>query len=122
MQIRHCVEKANVDTRMSVIDPLSIRHVTIKAGKISSLSGLVDPSSHLNLDYPIHLVRNCVICKKFEVGSEIEIANGGFVFAQVGPNNYKHYGKYDYTKNLRDMIDAVNKLRVIKPEEKGNNK
>jgi len=106
---------------MSVIDPLRIRHVTIKAGRISSLSGLVNPGSHLNLDYPIHLVRSCVICKKFEVGSEIEIANGGFVFAQVGPNSYKHYGKYDYTKNLKDMIDAVNKLRVIKPEEKGNN-
>jgi hypothetical protein len=105
MQIRHCVEKANVNDSMSVIDPLSIRHVTIKAGKISSLSGLVNPSSHLNLDYPIHLVRNCVICKKFEVGSEIEISNGGFVFALVGPNSYKHYGRYDYNKNLQDIID-----------------
>ncbi len=93
------------------MDPLKIRHVVIKSGKIISLSGLIDPVSHLNLDYPLHLVRNCIISKKFEIDSEIEISNGGFIFAQINPNSYQHYGKYDYNLNLQKMIESVKKLR-----------
>ena len=93
------------------MDPLKIRHVVIKSGKIMSLSGLIDPVSHLNLDYPLHLVKNCIISEKFKIDSKIEISNGGFIFAQVNPNSYQHYGKYDYNLNLQKMIESVKKLR-----------
>ena len=70
MKIRHCVEKSNVEkSLLNHNDPLQIRHVVVKSGKISSLSGLIDPKSHLNLDYPFHLVKNCIIAEKFEFGS-----------------------------------------------------
>lgn len=96
---------------MLIIDPLQIRHVIVKFGKLSLISGLIDPTSHLNLDYPYHLVRQCVVAQKFEVGSKVEISDGGLVFAELIPSNYKHYGKYDYTQNLQNMITAVNKIR-----------
>jgi hypothetical protein len=105
---------------MSIIDPLQIRHVIVKFGKLSSISGLIDPKSHLNLDYPYHLVRQCVIAQKFEVGSKVEISDGGLVFAELNPSNYKHYGKYDYTQNLQNMITAVNKIRNPHPDLKNN--
>lgn len=114
MKIRHCVEKSNVETKsLTIVDPLLIRHAVINSGKVSSLSGLIDPKSHLNLDYPEHLVKNCIISDKFELGSKIELSNGGFIFAQVRPDSYQHYGKYDYTQNLLNMIESVKKLRSI---------
>ena len=111
MKVRHCVEKSNVEESLLIMDPLKIRHVVIKSGKILSLSGLIDPLSHLNLDYPLHLVKNCVIAEEFELGSKIAISNGGFIFAQVNPKSYQHYGKYDYNQNLQKMIESVKKLR-----------
>lgn len=111
MQIRHCTEKCNVDDSMMIVDPLQIRHVIVKFGKLSSMSGLIDPKSHLNLDYPYHLVKQCIITEKFEVGSKVEISDGKFAFADLNPDDYQHYGKYDYTQNLTNMIDAVKKLR-----------
>ena len=114
MKIRHCVEKPNVEaTSLFIVDPLQIRHAVIKSGKISSLSGLIDPKSHLNLDYPPHLVKDCIIAEKFEVGSAVEISDGGFVFAKIRPGSYQHLGKYDYTQNLMNMIESVKKLRNI---------
>ena len=121
MQIRHCTEKSNIDDSMLIIDPLQIRHVIVKFGKLISISGLIDPKSHLNLDYPYHLVRQCVVAQKFEVGSKVEIFNGGLVFAELNPSNYKHYGKYDYTQNLQNMITAVNNIRNPNPNPNLNN-
>jgi|SRR5215210_234788 hypothetical protein len=106
---------------MLIIDPLQIRHVIVKFGKLISISGLIDPKSHLNLDYPYHLVRQCVVAQKFEVGSKVEIFNGGLVFAELNPSNYKHYGKYDYTQNLQNMITAVNNIRDPNPNPNLNN-
>jgi len=106
---------------MLIIDPLQIRHVIVKFGKLISISGLIDPKSHLNLDYPYHLVRQCVVAQKFEVGSKVEIFNGGLVFAELNPSNYKHYGKYDYTQNLQNMITAVNNIRNPNPNPNLNN-
>src|SRR5215218_7734258 len=112
MKIRHCVEKSNVETTsLIVMDPSQIRHAVIKSGKISSLSGLIDPKSHLNLDYPPHLVKNCIIAEKFELGSAVEISEGSLIFAQIHPDSYQHLGKYDYTQNLMNMIESVKKLR-----------
>src|SRR5688500_1154503 len=120
LQIRHCTEKSNIDDSMLIIDPLQIRHVIVKFGKLISISGLIDPKSHLNLDYPYHLVRQCVVAQKFEVGSKVEISDGGLVFAELNPSNYKHYGKYDYTQNLQNMITAVNKIRDTNPDLNNN--
>jgi hypothetical protein len=115
LQIRHCTEKSNVDESLLIVDPAQIRHVIVKSAKLSSISGSIDPKSHLNLDYPYHLVKQCIIAEKFELGSKVEMSEAGFVFAEVHPSSYRHYGKYDYTQNLQTMINAVKKIREIEP-------
>lgn len=107
MIIRHCVEESNIDENYFVIDPTQIRHVVVSGGRIHSMSGLIDPASHINLDYPIHKVDKCVIAEKFEIGANIKIEDRGLVFALVGPSSYGHYGKVDYTQRLCDMIEKV---------------
>jgi len=111
LQIRHCTEKSNVDDSLLIIDPMRIKHVIVKSGKLSLISGSIDPKSHLNLDYPYHLVKKCIVAEKFEIGSNVEMSEGGFVFAELDPAKYGHYGKYDYTENLQNMINAVKKVR-----------
>jgi hypothetical protein len=84
------------------------------------MSAMIDPKSHLNLDYPDHKITFCVIAKKFSIGSSVKIADEGFVFARVDANACKHFGQIDYTKRLTRMIDAVKKLRVEKAKAIAN--
>src|ERR687889_572066 len=100
MLIRHCVEESNVDENLIVIDPAKIRHGVIAAGKLQSMSGLIDPASHLNLDYPDHKITNCIIVEKFENGAKVRLGDRGLVFAFV-----------DYTQRLSDMIKRVKRIR-----------
>jgi len=119
--IRHCVEESNIDQNLSIIDPTKIRHAVIRGGRIESLSGLVDPASHLNLDYPGHKVTMCAITEKFEIGAKVRIADNGIVFAKVESVAYDHYGNVDYTERLSNMIQAVKKereVRMMKEEAK----
>jgi hypothetical protein len=105
--IRHCVEESNVDGDMSVIDPTKIRHVTVAGGRIALLSGLIDPASHLNLDFPDHRATICIIAETFEVGAKVKMDSEGLVFATVPKSLYGHYGYLDYTQRLVDMIKAI---------------
>lgn len=107
MVIRHCVEESNVDENGQVLDPVKVRHVTIRGGKVESLSGIIDPASHLNLDYPDHKVTVCVIAEKFSVGANIRFSEQMLLFATVSRSSYTHYGSIDYTQRLSEMIDAV---------------
>ena len=92
---------------MNVIDPTQMRHVTIAAGKIALISGLVDPASHLNLDFPDHRATVCIIAEGFKVGAKVKMDNDGLVFATVSRSLYGHYGYLDYTRRLVDMIKAI---------------
>lgn len=107
MLIRHCVEENNIDENYLVTDPTRIKHVIVSGGKIHSMSGFIDPASHLNVDYSLHRVTKCVIAEKFEIGAQVKIEDNGLVFALVGPSSYGHYGSVDYTQRLTDMIDKV---------------
>jgi len=118
VQIRHCVEEDNVNEHMIIKDPTKIRHVIISEGKIKSMSGFIDPASHLNIDYPLHKVTKCVIAKKFELGSDILFGNNGFMFALVMSSHFDNYGYLDYTKNLSEMIEKVNNLKTSKSVKK----
>ena len=105
--IRHCVEESNVDSDMNVVDPTKIRHITVAAGKITLISGLIDPASHLNLDFPDHRATICIIAERFEVGAKVKMDSDGLVFATVPRSSYGHYGHLDYTQRLVDMINAI---------------
>ena len=116
--IRHCVEESNIDQNFNVIDPTKIRHAVFKGGRIESLSGLVDPASHLNLDYPDHKVTMCAIIEKFEIGAQVRIADNGIVFAKVDSAAYDHYGNVDYTERLSNMVQAVKREHEIRMMKK----
>lgn len=111
MLVRHCVEESNVYENLVVIDPTKIRHVTLKAGGIDAMSGLIDPASHFNLDYPDHKVTVCVIAEKFEAGAKVRFGDRGLVFAVVDRSAFDHYGSVDYTQRLSDMTEAVKNIR-----------
>jgi hypothetical protein len=112
--IRHCVEASNVDENLFVIDPTQVRHVVILAGRIESMSGLIDPVSHLNLDYPDHKVTTCAIAEKFGLNAKLKFDDRGLVFARVDSSSLGHYGNVDYTQRLFDMVEAVKNLRARK--------
>ena len=116
--IRHCVEESNVDSDMTVTDPTKIRHVTIAGGRIALVSGLIDPASHLNLDFPDHRVTICVIAERFEVGAKVMMDNDGLVFATVPRALYGHYGYLDYTQRLVDMIKAFKTNQEQRKQER----
>jgi hypothetical protein len=116
--IRHCVEESNVDSDMTVIDPTKIRHVTIAGGRIALVSGLIDPASHLNLDFPDHRVTICVIAERFEVGAKVMMDSDGLVFATVPRALYGHYGYLDYTQRLIDMIKAFKTNQEQRKQER----
>jgi hypothetical protein len=116
--IRHCVEESNVDNDMNVINPSKIRHVTITGGKIALVSGLIDPASHLNLDFPDHKVTICVIAERFEVGAKVMMDSDGLVFATVPRALYGHYGYLDYTQRLIDMIKAFKTNQEQRKQER----
>src|SRR5215207_6382791 len=105
--IRHCVEESNVDSDMNVVDPTKIRHVTVAGGRIALISGLIDPASHLNLDFPDHRATICIIAERFEVGAKVKMDSDGLVFATVPSSLYGRYGYLDYTQRLVDMIKAI---------------
>ena len=115
MIIRHCVEENNIDENYLVTDPSRIRHVIVSGGKIHSMSGFIDPASHLNVDYSLHKVTKCVIAEKFEIGAHVKIEDSGLVFALVGPSSYDHYGSIDYTQRLTDLIDKVKENAKVSP-------
>ena len=115
MLIRHCVEESNIDENYLVTDPTRIRHVIVSEGKIHSMSGFIDPASHLNVDYSLHKVTKCVIAEKFEIGAQVKIEDNGLVFALVSPSSYGHYGSVDYTQRLTDMIDKVKENAKLAP-------
>jgi hypothetical protein len=113
--IRHCVEESNIDENYLVIDPTRIKHVIVSGGKIHSMSGFIDPASHLNIDYSLHRVTKCIIAEKFEIGSQVKIEDNGLVFSLVGQSSYGHYGSVDYTQRLTDMIDKVKENAKVSP-------
>lgn len=109
------MEESNIDENYLVTDPTRIKHVIVSGGKIHSMSGFIDPASHLNVDYSLHRVTKCIIAEKFEIGSQVKIEDNGLVFALVGPSSYGYYGSVDYTQRLTDMIDKVKENAKVSP-------
>jgi hypothetical protein len=117
MLVRHCVEASNVDEHSFVVDPLKIRHVTVKAGKIEDMSSFIDPATHLNLDFEIHKADRCIISEKLEKGAKVRFSDQGFAFAAVPKASFQHHGYVDYTQRLLDMRESIKKIRESRKQE-----
>ena len=110
MNIRHVVEAANIDSMGYVLDPFKIRHGVVRAKKLWSLAGLIDPKTHLNLDFIDHKVTDCIIAASFEKDSNVEIERDGFVFAAVKSESYKHIGFVDIDKRRIEWMERCKLL------------
>ena len=118
MLVRHCVEASNVDDHSFVVDPLKIRHVTVKEGKIDDMSGFIDATTHLNLDFSNHKAKLCIISEKLEKGAKLRFSDQGFAFAVVPETEYKHLGAVDYTQRLLNMKVSIKKIRETRKQER----
>jgi hypothetical protein len=92
-----------------VIDPQKIKHGEITALKISNLSGWIDPQTHLNLDFPKHLMREVYIAENLELNSKIITKNERLMTALVSPQTYKHLGFVDEAEKTEQLREAISK-------------
>lgn len=109
--IRHITEANNVKNGR-VIDPSKTKHGVITAGRISDLSGWIDPATHINLDFPESLVDAVVISQKLLIGAPVCTKDGRFVFAVIDPRTYQHLGKVDISE-ISQKIREITRHRSI---------
>jgi hypothetical protein len=101
-----------------VIDPQKVKHGEITALKISNLSGWIDPQTHLNLDFPKHLMREAYIAENLELGSKVIIKEERLMVALVSPQSYRHLGFVDESERTEQLREAISKETQYK--EKAN--
>lgn len=104
--IRHFTYISNVENG-AVIDPKKVKHGEVTALKISNLSGWVDQQTHLNLDFPKHLMREVYIAENLDIGSQVLLKDERFMTALVSPLVYKHFGFVDETERAEQLKEAI---------------
>ena len=109
--IRHFTLISNVKNG-EVIDPQKIKHGEITALKISNLSGWIDPQTHLNLDFPTHLIREVYIAENLELNGKIITKDEKLMVALVNPQAYKHLGFVDEAERTEQLREAIQKNKI----------
>jgi hypothetical protein len=109
--IRHFTLISNVKNG-EVIDPQKIKHGEITALKISNLSGWIDPQTHLNLDFPTHLIREVYIAENLELNSKIITKDEKLMVALMNPQAYKHLGFVDEAERTEQLREAIQKNKI----------
>ncbi len=110
--IRHFTSIDNTKNG-EVIDPEKIKHGEVTALKLSNLSGFIDPQTHLNLDFKVHLVREVYLAEDLILGSKVILDGGRFMVAHVNPLAYKHLGFVDEADRAEELKKAV-KEKILK--------
>jgi hypothetical protein len=90
-----------------VIDPKKVKHGEVTALKISNLSGWIDQQTHLNLDFPKHLMREVYIAENLDVGGKVMLKDERFMTALVRPLAYKHFGFVDEAERAEQLKEAI---------------
>ena len=104
--IRHFTSISNVKNG-EVIDPKKVKHGEITALKISNLSGWIDQQTHLNLDFPKHLIRQVYIAENLDIGSKVTLEDEKLITARVNPQAYQHFGFVDEAEELEQLKEAI---------------
>jgi hypothetical protein len=111
--IRHFTLISNVKNG-EVIDPQKVKHGEISALKISNLSGWIDPQTHLNLDFPKHLMREVYVAENLELKSQIITKDERLMSVIVNPQAYKHLGFVDEAERNEQLREAISKENKYK--------
>ena len=104
--IRHFTLISNVKNG-EVLDPEKVKHGEVAALKISNLSGWIDQQTHLNLNFPKHLMREVYIAEKLEIGSKVVLEDERLMTAFVNPLAYKHFGFVNEAERAEQLREAI---------------
>ncbi len=86
-----------------VHDPTRVKHGIITGRRISDLSWWVDPATHLNLDFPPHLMNRVFIASRLEKGARILGEGNNFQQAPIEREAYRHLGKVRPVESRRRL-------------------
>jgi hypothetical protein len=100
--IRHITSIDNVNNQ-KVVDPFKIKHGVVTALKISDLSGWVDPPTHLNIDFPEHIIKVVNVAEELKVGSKMILDSGRFMSAYVDYGSYRHFGAVNEIERIEQL-------------------
>lgn len=107
MTVRHLAAVNNLDEDGYVVDPGRVYHGAIVGGRISALAGVVDPSTHINLDYRDHEVGDCVIVDDLVEGaSVVRDGDGQFMHAPLHPDAMRRLGPVDLGARRAEWLRA----------------
>jgi DNA topoisomerase VI subunit A len=106
--IRHFTSIDNVKNG-KVVDPFKIKHGVVTALKISHLSGWIDPQTHLNIDFPEHLVKVVNVAEELSIGSRIVLESERFMFAYVDPRAYRHFGAVNEIERIEQLKEVYHR-------------
>jgi hypothetical protein len=90
--IRHITSIDNIRNGV-VYDPTMVKHGVVTQNRISDLSWWIDPSTHLNLDMPAHLMNLVLVATRLEKGAKILADGNTFVIAPVDSGAYGRFGQ-----------------------------
>jgi hypothetical protein len=112
MPVRHVVEANNVDQDGFIVDPALGRHCVIQAGALLDVSGPVDPTTHLNVDFVDHLLNDCVIAEGFQRGALVlRQPDGQPLLARLRPQALRHLGRVDVDARRIAWLEALRARR-----------
>jgi hypothetical protein len=106
--IHHITAEDNVIDG-KVVNPLMIKHGIVTAMRISDLSGWVDPATHLNLDFPKHLVRTVIVADRLEINGAILREGERYAMALIDRTSYQQYGPVDEEERQNQLKSAVHR-------------
>jgi hypothetical protein len=92
-----------------VINPFKIKHAAVAALKISDLSGWVDPQTHLNMDFPKHLIRAVNVAEELTIGSKVILVNERFMLAFVDSRAYRHFGAVNEVERMEQLKEKYHR-------------
>lgn len=92
-----------------VINPKKVKHADVTALKISNISGWIDPLTHLNLDFPKHLIKEVNVAENLDIGGKVVLDGERFMTALVNPLSYKHFGFVDEAERAEQLKSVIHK-------------
>jgi hypothetical protein len=110
--IRHFTLISNVKNA-KVIDEEKVKHADVTALRISNVSSWIDPLTHLNSDFPKHLMKEVNVAESLEVGGKVTLDGVRFMIARVNPSSYKHLGFVDEGERTEQLKNAIHKKIML---------
>ncbi len=100
-----------------VIDPQKIKHADVTALRVSNVAGWIDPLTHLNLDFPKHLIKEVNVAENLEIGGKVLLDGERFMTARVNPSSYRHLGIVDEAERVEQFRSAVQQKVIQKVKD-----